>query len=144
MVPPVGRDEVKEWSARTAPSLPLWAAIFFLGSARQLLYLITDLRASVGIAVPTAGTWIGRDFTNFWIGPQLALEGVNVYDNAAYIDGLRELGIQQGQNYSYPPATLLFETPLSFLPYPVALGLWVGGGLVAFYCAARPFIRFSP
>ncbi len=99
---------------------------------------------SQGITIPEARTWIGRDFTNLWVGSRLALDGVNIYDLGDYLAGLASFGITQGQNYSYPPATLLVGTPLSLLPYPFALALWFIGSWVAFALAARPFVRFHP
>lgn len=131
-------------SESMAPTPGLWAALFFLGAVKQLTSLFVDLREAVGIHVPFAATWIGRDFTNLWVGSKLAREGVNIYNNADYVAGLSGFGIQQWQNYSYPPATLLVGTPLSFLPYQMALALWVAGGLIAFFFAAKPYIRFHP
>ena len=126
------------------PPLAIWIALFLAGIAAPLLRLFVDLALADGITVPQAHTWIGRDFTNLWVGSKLALQGVNIYDNQAYLAGLAEFGITQGQNYSYPPATLLIGVPLSFLPYPVALALWFVGGWAAFVLAARPYIRFNP
>ena len=135
---------MSNWPTRTAPSPALWGAIFLLGAVTQITRAYVDFREADGISIPFAKTWIGRDFTNFWIGPQLATEGVNVYHNSTYMAYLREWGIEQGQHYLYPPATLIFELPFSLLPYPVALGFWVLGGLIAFWLAARPYIRFHP
>ena len=126
------------------PPLAIWIALFLAGIAAPLLRLFVDLALADGITVPPAHTWIGRDFTNLWVGSKLALQGVNIYDNQAYLAGLAEYGITQGQNFSYPPATLLIGVPLSFLPYPVALALWFVGGWAAFVLAARPYIRFNP
>jgi hypothetical protein len=109
-----------------------------------VLRLYGDLSLANGIEIPAVRTWIGRDFTNLWVGSRLALEGVNIYDFGDYMAGLAHYGITQSQNYSYPPATLLVGTPLSMIPYPVALALWVVGGWVAFALAARPYIRFHP
>jgi hypothetical protein len=134
---------MKNWSP-TAPSPLFWVALFLLGFVNKFHGIMIDFLAAEGIEVPFARTWIGRDFTNLWVGSKMALDDLNIYDLAVYQAGLSAAGIEQGQNFSYPPATLLVGTPLSFVPYPIALAIWVTLGLVAFYFAARPFIRFHP
>ena len=127
-----------------SPSPAFWIALFVAGAIAPLFRLYVDLTLADGITVPAAHTWIGRDFTNLWVGSRLALQGVNIYDNHAFLTGLAQYGITQGQNYSYPPATLLIGVPLSLPPYPVALAVWFVGGWIAFALAARPYIRFHP
>jgi len=126
------------------PPLLLWIALFVAGAIQPLLLLRVDLLLAQGYSIPDARTWVGRDFTNLWVGSKLALQGVNIYDLADYAVGLARFGITQGQNYSYPPATLLVGTPLSLIPYPLALTLWFVGGWIAFVLAARPYVRFHP
>jgi hypothetical protein len=131
-------------SFAAGPPFLLWFSLFVTGAIAPVLRLYVDLALAEGIRVPGAHTWIGRDFTNLWVGSKLAIEGVNIYDNSAYLAGLAKFGITQGQNYSYPPATLLIGTPLSLIPYPAALVLWFIAGWVAFVFAARRYIRFNP
>ncbi|MDQ3145165.1 MAG: DUF2029 domain-containing protein [Pseudomonadota bacterium] len=106
-------------------------------------FALLDFIHRDGHFLPHAGTWWGRDFTNLYFGGRFAVaEGINVYDQAAYLPALREQGILAGQNYSYPPATLAIGFLLSLLPYVAALLLWSLAGLACFLVAARRYINF--
>lgn len=124
------------------PPLLLWVAVLLAASFSSMSASLIDWHYRDGIFLPHSGTWFGRDFTNLYLGGRLAFEGVNVYNVAEYQTALRLEGILAGQNYSYPPATLLLGKALSMLPYEAALYLWSVGGLASFIIAARPYIRF--
>lgn len=124
------------------PPLALWVAILLVASFGSISASLIDWYYRDGLFLPHSGTWFGRDFTNLYLGGRLAFEGIDVYNVSEYQKALRLEGILAGQNYSYPPATLLLGKALSMLPYEAALYLWSIGGLAAFILAARPYIRF--
>ena len=65
-------------------------------------------------------------------------------ESRLWVHDLKQFGIVANQNYSYPPATLLLGSALSWLPYLPALAVWSLGGWVAFYLAARTYVPFHP
>jgi hypothetical protein len=119
-------------------------ALFALNALPWLIFSLNDILALDSRFVSRAGMLWGRDFSNHWFGGTLALQGMNVYDNAAYQDAIRQYGALAWQNYSYPPHTLLLGVILALFPYPVALFLWAVAGSWLFYRAAKPFVPFSP
>ena len=130
--------------AEARPPLWLWVAMLLVGAYDAVVYSLSDLVHRDGLYLPHSSTFYGRDFTNLYFGGRFAwFDGVNVYDSAAYLAALRDVGIFAGQNYSYPPITLALGALLSLLPYLLALALWAIGGLVCFILAARPYIRFN-
>lgn len=81
------------------------------------------------------------DFTNLWSGGRLALEGRvdAIFDVEAYRLALRGWfgsGLPD-QEWSYPPSILLIGVPLSFLPLPLAYGLWTAATLACLYLVLR-------
>ncbi|HVF37844.1 MAG TPA: glycosyltransferase 87 family protein [Sphingomicrobium sp.] len=141
-----GGAGVDKWQ-RVGPGripLVLWGALFAFNALPWLIFSINDMLALDDRFVSRAGMLWGRDFSNHWFGGTFALQGMNVYDNAAYQEAIRGYGAIGFQNYSYPPHTLLLGVILALLPYPLALFLWVVGGSWLFYRAAKPFVPFSP
>lgn len=131
--------------AEDRPPLLLWVALLLTAAFRPLHFTVLELTHLQGVYLPHALTFVGRDFTNLYFGGDMVsrLPGFNVYDQTAYLHELNRVGIKAGQNYSYPPATLIVGAALATLPYPVALGAWALGGIACFVAAARPYIRFA-
>lgn len=122
----------------------IWVLLFGVNALPWLLFSYADILALDSHFVSRAGMLWGRDFSNQWFGGKLALEGLNVYDNAAYRDAIHGFGATAFQNYSYPPHTLLLGAILAIFPYPVALFIWAVGGSILLYRAAKPYVPFSP
>jgi hypothetical protein len=122
----------------------VWVLLFAVNALPWLLFSYADFLALDSHFVSRAGMLWGRDFSNQWFGGRFALDGLNVYDNAAYRDAIRGYGATAFQNYSYPPHTLLLGAVLALFPYPVALFVWAVGGSLLLYRAAKPFVPFSP
>lgn len=122
----------------------VWILLFAVNALPWLLFSYADILALDSHFVSRAGMLWGRDFSNQWFGGKFALDGLNVYDNAAYRDAIRGFGATAFQNYSYPPHTLLIGAIMALFPYPAALILWAIGGSVLLYRAAKPFVPFSP
>lgn len=122
----------------------VWILLFGINALPWLLFSYADFLALDSHFVSRAGMLWGRDFSNQWFGGKLALDGLNVYDNAAYRTAIRDYGAMAFQNYSYPPHTLLLGAVLAIFPYPVALFVWAIGGSILLYRAAKPFVPFSP
>lgn len=125
------------------PPLVLWVALLVVGAYGPFVFALQDLTHLQGWYLPHAGTYWGRDFTNLYFGGRLGWDGLDVYQLGDYQAALHQLGIEAGQNYSYPPATLFVGKALSLLPYPAAFLLWAVAGLACFIVAARPYIRFA-
>ncbi len=78
---------------------------------------------------------------NLWAAPRLALlgRGSDAYD----IDKLHQFklvaigGSIRTDTYNYPPPALLITSPFAFLPYLVAVPVWICGGYLAFFAAVR-------
>ena len=122
----------------------VWILLFGINALPWLLFSYADILAMDSHFVSRAGMLWGRDFSNQWFGGKFALDGLNVYDNAAYREAIRSFGAIAFQNYSYPPHTLLLGAILALFPYPIALFIWAVGGSVLLYHAAKPFVPFSP
>lgn len=127
---------------KSGPPPALWVLLLMIVSFDAIRYTMAEWSTLEGLLIPHAGTWIGRDFTNLYIGGELLREGAPIYDNAAYRAELIARGITQWQNSSYPPTVYLVGVPLSYLPYPLALALWHGVGAVLFVLAARRHAAF--
>jgi Glycosyltransferase family 87 len=82
------------------------------------------------------------DFTNLWAGSLMAREGHVgwLFDVNAYRAGLRAMfsPFLPNQEWSYPPSILWLGLPLSFLPLPLAYGVWTFGTIGALALALRP------
>jgi hypothetical protein len=75
------------------------------------------------------GAPVGRDFTNFWTGGYLALQGrlellVDLRGYNDFINGLFHHGANDQRVFSYPPHILLFLVPFALLPLIPAALLW--------------------
>src|SRR3546814_7462239 len=65
-----------------------------------------------------------------------------VYDIDAYRQFLENrLNIRDIYAYSYPPSTLPIAMLFAPMPYWLALMAWTFAGIIAFYCAARPYFN---
>ncbi|MDP3181828.1 MAG: glycosyltransferase family 87 protein [Desulfobaccales bacterium] len=81
------------------------------------------------------GNPVGGDFSTFWVASSLARAG----DPGAAYDFPRLKAAAQAAfgtpgplYWTYPPTFLLMVLPLSLLPYPVSLAVWLLAGLGAF------------
>ncbi|HLN23715.1 MAG TPA: glycosyltransferase family 87 protein [Patescibacteria group bacterium] len=87
--------------------------------------------------VDSMGRPLGTDFIQFYAASKLALDGqpAAAWDNAAlYAATLRIAGRAELPvfNWQYPPPMLLFVAPLAWMPYLLALLIWVAGGFAAY------------
>ncbi|HEY2069131.1 MAG TPA: glycosyltransferase family 87 protein [Rhizomicrobium sp.] len=83
---------------------------------------------------------IGRDFLNLWMYGRAAFahNPAQFYDPAIYNHALTSMlgaGYPQ-QSWSYPPTLLPVAAPFGLLAYKLALLLWTGLGIAAFYFAS--------
>ena len=90
-------------------------------------------------------SWTGRDFACFWSVSALALQG----EAAAAYDVARLHAVEvalvgaeiKTPAWVYPPPALLLVTPISLLPYAVALALWLLAPLIGLALVLR---RLAP
>jgi alpha-1,2-mannosyltransferase len=123
-----------------------WRIFWALAAAMFAFIIARDVaqtRWSDG-SIGGVALW-GRDFVNVWSSGALTLQHklAILYDVDAYRafqTGLLGDGVKW-HNYSYPPVTLLYTWVFALLPYPLALGLWLGGTGAFFAWAARPYMR---
>lgn len=119
------------------------AALLLVGL--YLPYYAVTLAAGQGIWRDGTGLVVGRDFLNLWIVGRAAWgdDPARLYDLAAYADTLAALvgPGYPGQQWSYPPTTLLVGAPFGLLPYGVALALWTLIGMGALAAALRLWTR---
>jgi hypothetical protein len=110
-----------------------------VGSLLSLQLFYTDFTHHVGGNLERKAFW-GRDFVNLWGGGHFLHEegAARIYDVDAYRDFIAALfGVVKPHNYSYPPVTFPIAELMSFLPYGVALAVWLLGTGAAFVWAAR-------
>jgi hypothetical protein len=122
-------------------------SVWLMGSIAVGGLLLRDLVYTQGFAIPRFGAVWGRDFANVWIGGRLALSGITdrLYDAEQYAAVQKALlGLRGEYNYSYPPFSLFFATPLALLPYPLAFLVWIVGTAALFAWAARPYVTHLP
>jgi hypothetical protein len=118
--------------------MPMWQA-WVLGGAFMAAMFLRDLLTFDHGMILGADFW-GRDFMNAWTAGHLIREGrVGVLDDVnAYSAYLRSFfGHVDPHNYSYPPVTYPIAAALSFLPYWLALTVWLGGTGALFVHACR-------
>lgn len=141
---PDSKDEGSAVAPRRAP--PHWLLLTLLGSFSTIVAYIRDWEDLHGLIMKTGQIW-GRDFVNVWVGAHLVIDGRTaiLYRRAEYVAHLRDLvGPLEPHLYSYPPSSLFLAAPLAYLPYPVALAVWIIGSLGLFLWAARPFTKQVP
>jgi hypothetical protein len=133
--------------APARPASPAaWRLFWTLAAVLFAFIIVRDVahtRWSDG-SISGVALW-GRDFVNVWTSGALTLQHKTglVYDVDAYRAfqaGLLGDGVKW-HNYSYPPVTLLYTWVFALLPYPIALGLWLGTTGAFFARAARPYMR---
>lgn len=93
---------------------------------------------------PRGGHWVGRDFTNMWVGAKVAagFDLMPLFDWPRYLATLRTL-LEPGfptQNWSYPPHILLFTWPFGLLDYATGLLVWNVTGVLAYGLAAAALV----
>lgn len=75
---------------------------------------------------------VGEDFSNFWSGSALALQGkaASVFDPSAFqaFEHSHLPPFLQFRWYAYPPMALLLTLPLALLPYLAAYAAWLAAG----------------
>jgi Glycosyltransferase family 87 len=115
-------------------------ALVFAAVALGALYLAVGLYSAWRIEPPgliNSGLPLGRDFVAFWSGARLALEGAPeaVFNlERIHAHQVAAVGAPVGVTaWHYPPTFLLAVMPLGWLPYPLALILWLVLPVVAFW-----------
>lgn len=96
----------------------------------------------IGIVHPEGVGLLGRDFVNYYNGSVLAQQGEldTLFSAQGYFSYLKDTygDAFSFHNWSYPPHTLLYIYPLSYLPYKLAYLIWCIGGIgVVFYACKR-------
>ena len=108
-------------------------------------FYVATLTPATGIARDGTGLVFGRDFLNLWMVGRAAWEAdpARYYDIPTYwaaLDAIVGPGYP-GQQWSYPPTTLLIGAPFGLLPYLLALLLWTLLGAGLFLAALRLWTR---
>lgn len=108
-------------------------------------YYVLTLSAGQGIWRDGTGLVVGRDFLNLWIVGRAAWadDPARLYDLSTYAETVAALvgSSYPGQQWSYPPTTLLFGAPFGLLPYGIALLLWTLLGTAALAATLRLWTR---
>src|SRR3546814_394236 len=129
---------------RLLPGFAPFARVWIIFACASFTVLVTaDLFRLEGVRIGPHAV-IGRDFVNVWIGGKLAWinQPSIVYDIDAYRQFLENrLNIRDIYAYSYPPSTLPIAMLFAPMPYWLALMAWTFAGIIAFYCAARPYFN---
>lgn len=119
-------------------------ALVFAAVVLGALYLAVGLYSAWRIEPPgliNSGLPLGRDFVAFWSAARLALEGAPeaVFDLARiHAHQVAAVGAPVGVTaWHYPPTFLLAVMPLGWLPYPVALILWLALPVAAFWLVLK-------
>lgn len=125
-----------------------WATLrvaAFLLVGLYVPYYVLTLSAGQGVWRDGTGLVVGRDFLNLWIVGRAAWSGdpARLYDLSTYADTVAALvgPGYPGQQWSYPPTTLLVGAPFGLLPYGVALLLWTLIGTATLAAALRLWTR---
>ena len=126
------------------PPFVLWVCLWLVPLAPAIIFAVHDLTHLDGLLIRDVGQWFGRDFSDFWLGGQLAMRGRDPYNLPVYFAWIRQAGITAAEYYLNPPHSLLVFGPLSLVPYPIALVLWTTAGTLLIYFAAKPLVSFDP
>jgi hypothetical protein len=122
-----------------------WRAFWIFALLIAAMIFLRDLlNTRDGLSISGDALW-GRDFVNVYTAGTLTLAGqldilYSVEAYRAFQLDLFDAGLRY-HNYSYPPVTLLYAWLFAWLPYPLALLVWLGGTGVLFALAARPYCR---
>jgi hypothetical protein len=107
-------------------------------------YLAVGLYSAWQIEPPgliNSGLPLGRDFVAFWSGARLAIEGVPeaVFElERIRAQQIAAVGAPVGVTaWHYPPTFLLAVMPLGWMPYPVALVLWLVLPVIGFWLVLK-------
>lgn len=116
----------------------------------------------VDFPIEISGFPAGRDFVNLWSGGRIALSGdyQSLFDAARYATYLQQhihpSIVENGLVWSYPPTAFWVGLPFAWLPFYVALPVWLALGLAAVAWVFRlagarptplwplPFLVFAP
>lgn len=143
-------------SGATAPGLEARIEAAFCGSAEALrrfawlaaalmtvAFLANTVKIIVEINAPGyAGEAAFLDFTAFWAGARLALDGnaLGAFDIEVFRDALKvPPGLAEGDIFwLYPPAWHIAVMPLGLLPFSAAYVAFCAVSIAAFVAAVRP------
>ena len=119
-------------------------ALVFAAAVLGALYLAVGLYSAWQIEPPglvNSGLPLGRDFVAFWSGARLALDGAPeaVFSlERIHAHQIAAVGAPVGVTaWHYPPTFLLAVMPLGWLPYPLALILWLVLPVAAFWLVLK-------
>ena len=92
---------------------------------------------------PVASIYM-KDFANYWIAAKVFFEGdlATLFDQPLFMDNLRAVfgPDYPSHNWSYPPSFLFFCLPLYWMPYGLALPVFLLVTFAAFYKVAEVFV----
>lgn len=125
----------QESNAETGKELKLQSAWFTRFRKFQPLFIAVAILILIGANFSFAVRVIGdNDFLPGWVAARSWLTtGISPYDPSVAVDAQemiygRPANIEGGESlarFLYPLWTLLFYVPLSLVPYPLALALWM-------------------
>jgi hypothetical protein len=124
---------LREGDFLTRDRIRLWTIAVLIGFAAAIAMMIVTARGLNDYH----GRPIGTDFSSFYAAGQLSLDGQSPYDQHQLHERQQRLFGHDTPYYafSYPPIFLLIVAPLAKLPYPAALMLWEGLGLLLYASA---------
>lgn len=129
-----------------AAARPVLLVVYLLLLLGVLSYLLplSDLLAALW-APGTSPVVTDRDFANYWMAGQLAIQGehLDLFSQPSYFPHLQQAfgADYQIRNWSYPPHFLLLLWPLGLLPYEAALVAFLGTTFALYVWAAVEFRR---
>jgi hypothetical protein len=134
-----GKGENRKGRQRTIEFLLVLIGLLFLGAYLHKIGTMggPKLWVSPGAMYRSdrVGEPVGADFTLFWAASYLSLQGnpAEVYDFSHLRATEQQLfGPAVTLPWPYPPTFLLMVLPLSLLPYPTALAIWLAATLAVF------------
>jgi hypothetical protein len=83
---------------------------------------------------------LGSDFSHYWVASSLSLAGDPgaVYNFPKFFEAMQAaFKVQVPYAWFYPPTFLLVVYPFAYLPYPAALGAWLGITLAGYLIILR-------
>lgn len=112
---------------RIATSSAIVISLGFVVEIWLHLHLVPKLYSRQPVNFP-----IGEDFSNFWSGSALALQGkaASVFDTSAFLafEHSHLPPFLQFRWYAYPPVALLLTLPLALFSYLTAYAVWLATG----------------
>jgi hypothetical protein len=130
-----------QWLQERLTSYPRILVILYLLS---IIIIIGSVSLSPSGLVDFMGYPLGRDFSYLWVASSLAQAGspAEIYNLPEFLRAQEDFfKVRAPFAWSYPPTFLLIIYPLAWLPYFLALAVWLGLTMTAFLLVMR---RIAP